>query len=481
MMKTFWVYYILYIFVTTGSSFETSNITLPEELIGKHESLLSCPVIEVGPEHYELLPDGSVRLESYNLTLEEPFYVLGNGTLFICSIESYDDPCNPLPKELEGKNETLCHCPSIEVEPEYYELLPNRSARLEVYNLTLDEPFYIIYNETLIICSPLEREMDEEKEHLTWTSYVTLVGLVISMVGLFLHLVVFCLVPDLRNLPGWNLATLCTCLFVSYLLILVIGTDEVLEHRNTCIALGSVSHFFLLSSFLWMSIMSCDVYVSLLRATGRFRSSNTHFSKRRFGLYCLCAFGIALVFSILGVLADQLEFVPERVRPKFEQSCWFTQRLPLLIFFAGPVILLSCLNFLLFGASAYIIHVNKRKSDQDAQQPALKRRYLMYFRLSVIMGVTWIVGIAANVVNTGWLWFIFVLLNALQGFFIFLAFTCCKKVKKYFRQKITGSRRSSQQTLTTPTFQSYCHYDNSIEKDLDKIAKEKVDTIMIQL
>lgn len=107
---------------------------------------------------------------------------------------------------------------------------------------------------------------------------------------------------------------------------------------------------------------------------------------------------------------------------------------------------------------------------KDDQKSLYKRRYLMYFRLSVIMGITWIVGVLANIANVDWLWYVFVLLTTFQGFFIFIAFTCCKKVKKYFREKYFGGRRSSELSLT-PTFVSYCSYDGSVQKDKNNVAQ----------
>lgn len=57
-----------------------------------------------------------------------------------------------------------------------------------------------------------------------------------------------------------------------------------------------------------------------------------------------------------------------------------------------------------------------------------KRQYKMYLRLAVLMGFTWISGIVAGYLQVEAVWYVFVLLNTLQGVFIFLAFTCRTKV-----------------------------------------------------
>lgn len=386
-----------------------------------------------------------------------------------------------------GKHESLQLCPMFSLEPGEYELFQNGTVHIEPYSLTLNESHYILKNGTLSFCAPLiiddENNKYDEKSYVENTSFLTTIGLVISMISLLIHLIIFAIVPDLKNLPGYNLAALCASLFCSYLLLLMGGIDAIEQNPDSCIATAFLKHFFMLSSILWMSIMSYDVFTSLLRATGSLRISNTNFTFKKFGIYCLCSFGVALLIAVASILLDILDGVPQKFRPQYKNFCWFKAKTPLTIFFGGPVIALTCLNFIFFGLSAYNLHFNKMKQEQNDQKSVLKLRFLMYFRLSVIMGTTWIVGIIAASTTIDWLWYVFVLLNTLQGFFIFIAFTCSAKVKKYFREKYFGGRRASEQTLS-PTFQSYCFYANSIEKDMDKIVengKEKTDTIMIHL
>ncbi|XP_054719373.1 G-protein coupled receptor Mth2-like [Uloborus diversus] len=383
-----------------------------------------------------------------------------------------------------GKHESLLNCPSFDLNEDDYVLFPNGTAFVEAYNKTYNESFYILRNGVLTICVPdfFEEDIDISREYLDNLSILTQIGLGISMVCLLLHLVVFCLVSELRNLPGYNLASLCLSLLLGYVFFIIANSTKVRELKPFCTAAATITHFFLLSSFVWMSIMAFDVYKSLLHATGSLRVTSAHFKLKKFTFYSLLAWGIALCFAAAALITDNVEGVPDIYRPFFEKSCWFEHRKALLVFFAGPVFAMICSNFTFFGLSAYTIFHNRMKKDQDSQRSVLKKNYLMYFRLAVIMGVTWITGVLAPVVNSEWLWYLFAILNTLQGLFIFLAFTCSGKVKKYFRSKL-GARRPSEQTLS-PTFQSYCFYANSIEKDLNKVVdtnKDKSDTIMIHL
>jgi hypothetical protein len=57
-------------------------------------------------------------------------------------------------------------------------------------------------------------------------------------------------------------------------------------------------------------------------------------------------------------------------------------------------------------------------------------------RLALLMGISWILGIVAGYVDVPELWIIFIIFNTLQGFFIFVAFTCSAKTRKVLRTKM---------------------------------------------
>ena len=54
------------------------------------------------------------------------------------------------------------------------------------------------------------------------------------------------------------------------------------------------------------------------------------------------------------------------------------------------------------------------------------------------MGFTWIFGYIATFTGIEALWYVFIILNSSQGFFIFLANTCNKRVYKCYKQALCG-------------------------------------------
>ena len=58
------------------------------------------------------------------------------------------------------------------------------------------------------------------------------------------------------------------------------------------------------------------------------------------------------------------------------------------------------------------------------------------------MGLTWIVGLVAALVDVEEVWFAFVVLNTTQGLFIFASFTCNKKVAASLKARLCGGKHS---------------------------------------
>jgi len=52
----------------------------------------------------------------------------------------------------------------------------------------------------------------------------------------------------------------------------------------------------------------------------------------------------------------------------------------------------------------------------------------MYCRLGVLMGLTWSTGIVASYTDAKYMWMVFVVLNTFQGLFVFIAFTCRRRI-----------------------------------------------------
>ncbi|GBO05448.1 G-protein coupled receptor Mth2 [Araneus ventricosus] len=343
---------------------------------------------------------------------------------------------------LVNKHESLKTCLAFELRPHEYEMYSNKTAIVPAYNQTFEEPFYLLIGDLLRICAPPEEEHLEEETAAQSLGFpilekFTVAALSISMVFLFTHIIFFVKVPDLRNLPGYNLASLCCSMFLSYLFMLILEIPHLAQNNIACTVTAALIHFFFLGSFLWMLIISFDIFLSIRTATGNLRASSKPFNLKKYIRNSLICWSISLVFVTAALIAEYVDGIHDSYKPHFVDLsyCWFISELSFVAFFAGPVFTIIAVNFVLFGISAYNMFTNRMKLENGSNDTFLKKKYLTYLRLAVIMGVTWTIGILASFLKTLVWWYIFSIFNAFQGLFIFLAFTCNSKVMKFLREK----------------------------------------------
>lgn len=277
-----------------------------------------------------------------------------------------------------------------------------------------------------------------------YMGYITFAGLGISIIFLILHLTAFILLPELRNLSGKNLASLCLSLLIAYSSFMA---GQVLEGMP-CYVNALIMYYCFLASFSWMLTMSFDVWRTLRLATAELRVSAGK-QWRKFLLYSFWSWlapGIILA-SAMFIDSQPKDSIPIDIRPDFGiHSCWFGQRKALLIFFATPIAVTMLLNTIFFISSAHMIY-SSTSTTRFTASAGTQRDFRLYIRLALVMGITWTIGLIAGILDNEGLWYAFIALNTLQGLFIFLAFTCTDKVIRGL-----AGRKSDGRPLRPPSF-----------------------------
>lgn len=317
------------------------------------------------------------------------------------------------------------------------------------YHLTKDE-FYYVNNETVFV-----KEYDWEFSEVDWaalnntTIYVcgrqiprtryqrvmnyineviTEILIKISIVCVVLHLVAFAQLPELQNLSGKNLASFCVALLAAFL------SFDIGPWLPSCEILAIVGHYCFLSCFTWMLIMSYDVWLSLYRATAKFRTSGGK-HQMKFLIYSILAWTLPLF--VVGP-AVYVEFAPANVvncdlKPaygRFDQ-CFIAQKMPLIYFFFIPATVIFFINICFFAHTAYMIYLSQRKT----VNPNTRHDFRLYTRLGLLMGLTWTLGFFVTVTNSEIIGLLFTVFNMSQGIFIFFGFTFKRKTAKGLLQR----------------------------------------------
>lgn len=315
-------------------------------------------------------------------------------------------------------------CERFLLPTEEYTMNDNGTVMVEKYDRIYQISEYEQSDEGILVCI-IQTESEKFSRIMGW---VTLAGLGLSCLCLVLHLFAFLITPELRNLSGKNLASLCLVLLGAFSSFILSIFGE--PGKEECFILAASMYYCFLSSFCWVNIMAFDVWRTLSLATTELRVS-VGGQWHKFVIYSIYGWLLPAAAVVGVVVLDILQptFLPPQYYPALgEYWCWFGHRKALLVFFAAPLMTIMLLNIILFILSARIIADTMGSTAKMTSCSPYHSQFKLYMRLALLMGLTWISGIVAGYLQLEPIWYIFVLLNTLQGFFIFLAFTCTRKV-----------------------------------------------------
>ena len=374
---------------------------------------------------------------------------------------------------------------------------------IERYDKKLVKGEYSIKDDNkLVICAPyiLDNSSSIDQKNVgigkfgEYMGIVTFICLGVSILCLVIHIFVTLLLPELRNLSGKNLLSLCIALLGGYSSFVVSmflegggggpATKKLMEEDSGCFILAVFMYFFFLSSFFWMLVMAFDVYRTLKLATKHLQpidsSSAMGGQWKKFAVYTLFGWVAPLTLVTATVVIEHLkESIPTEYRPGFGENgvCWFSNKRALLVYFAVPFGGVMGANIFLFVCSARMIYLTRKNASMKMITTTgcfnPKTNFILYVRLATIMGLTWVTGLVAGFIDVTWLWYTFVVFNTLQGnvdcnigyykshyyfvltiflynqyfyftiflgLLIFCMFTCNKNVFDSLKQKLCSSR-----------------------------------------
>ena len=256
--------------------------------------------------------------------------------------------------------------------------------------------------------------------------YLTLFGLVLSIISLVLTLVIYLSFPKLLNIPGKILVSLVISLLSAQMVFIL--APEVEGIQSLCIVVGIMVHYFFLVAFCWMNVIAFDLWMTFSKRNLTTESINK--GKKRFLVYSAYAW---LLPSIIVCIAVFLDFAMsssdiDNYKPKYGNAiCWISSRKALILFFAGPFAVFKIFDIIAFISTAFII-ARTRKQAAMARRNRRTCSFLINIKLSVIMGLTWVFAFLGNVTTCTSVWYMFIIFNSLQGLFIAICFLCNKRV-----------------------------------------------------
>ncbi|XP_071943033.1 uncharacterized protein [Antedon mediterranea] len=261
--------------------------------------------------------------------------------------------------------------------------------------------------------------------------YITNIGLGISIACLLATIFTFTTNRKLRNSkPQQILCHLCVSLLGLYLVFLV-GIDRT-KKRRACTVIAGLIHYFLLTSIFWMSVQAIHMYYSFVKVY------DAHIS-RFFLKACLFAWGIPVVIVAVTVGIDVDNYADTDYCFLVVTRMYYSVALPI------AVILLT--NVVVF---IMVLHSLSKLGNVAKQAHKIrKKRKGMYLLqnavcISVVMGMTWLIGFFAIGSASEIVQVLFCILNSFQGFFIFVMYCFrSKDIRKFWAEKTIKKLSSS--------------------------------------
>ncbi|XP_068753665.1 adhesion G-protein coupled receptor G2-like [Montipora capricornis] len=262
---------------------------------------------------------------------------------------------------------------------------------------------------------------------------MTFAGCITSVVSLLLLLVKYALFSELRNLPGRIIINLSLSLLL-YQGVFLLATKA--SSYQQCQVIAILLHYFVLCSFMWMNAMAYDVKKTFTSSDGGRKSNRQGNHHKRLVKYCLYGWGVPAILMSFFVIIDQILIKGFIGYGEGEAYCFISKPKAVLYFFVAPIALIMLFNvFALVHTVLHIVKTRKRTPKVTNQRHSTEVA-LICVKMASVMGVTWILGIAANVKALSFLWYPYVVLNSLQGLFIFLSFAVSGRSLELYRAKI---------------------------------------------
>lgn len=319
--------------------------------------------------------------------------------------------------------------------------------------LVSDERIYIgefsrtEHDRTRVCLSDYLRDVRKHIENInnanayTPQAIVSVVCNSLSIFGLLVTIMTYIIFEDLRSIPGKNNLMLSVHLLIAQCLY-QFGIGET-SAPKLCIVLGMCIHLFWLTAILWMN--ACTLHMFRTFVTGQSYRSMRAIDPQVCG-YALYCYGIAISMVAINIGVSMYRSDGNDIGYG-GQMCYISNAAMVGWVFALPVGVIIILNMSFFLAVVYQISASTMRRRGKSTDRA---NTIIYMKLSSLTGVTWVFGFLYIWTDFVPLEYIFIVLNAGQGVFIFISFICTQRITKLYGNLLRKHHRSYRENHTCP-------------------------------
>ncbi|GFO02583.1 adhesion G-protein coupled receptor g6 [Plakobranchus ocellatus] len=282
-----------------------------------------------------------------------------------------------------------------------------------------------------------------------WQSLLTLICLGASITCLTATVITYALFGSLRTPAGWNNLMLALSLLLAQSLLL--ASTYVNGPSAVCTALGVATHFTWLSMFCW-SFTCCFYMFRVFTAKTRSSGQSSAGAKRLNLIKAMAMSTGAPTLVVTAVMVASHISTDGKHIGYGKRSCYLDSALLVGVATTLPLGLVTVCNTIFFACATVKIYNIRKLQSSDAVKKENAKNLFIYIRLSTLTGVCWLVALLAEAIDNDPLRFIYIILNGLQGVFIFLSYICNKRVLVLYTSKEMGKKYpSSALFLATST------------------------------
>eukprot|EP00102_Acyrthosiphon_pisum_P011199 XP_008179847.2 PREDICTED: G-protein coupled receptor Mth2 isoform X2 [Acyrthosiphon pisum] len=277
---------------------------------------------------------------------------------------------------------------------------------------------------------------------------------VASTVCLALTLLVYNILPSLRNIRNYYVKCYMSHQLLSYIFVIA---QIIMENRegHTCILFGYSTSFLFLSTLCWLNVISFDIYWMIRNNISINRNTSTSLRTIIYHFYC---WGLSSIFVCTGLFFQYSQDKSlQQLAPDFgEFGCFYYHMSGFggLIFILIPVFVMLTANLILFLLTSIHslrikseLHKFNRTDSRTERFIVYKEKFVISIKLFLIMGIPYLLTVLSIFFQRkGTKWYIIYAASSLQGVFIFIIFVAKRKVIMELRKKFRGSMDRSELT-----------------------------------
>ena len=338
-------------------------------------------------------------------------------------------------------------CPQMKLSDSEF-TFSNGSLQLIPSGEHLSPDLYEIRNDSVYLCIPQpgKRFINPYSKFLYSSQLIQRITYILSLTALGLTILIYIKSASVRTLHGKTLVSLSASLIGAQ----IMGLLQNESGDVWCKIVAIIMHFSWLAAFGWMSMISYDMTRTFFRRQTRI--TDTHAERKRYLAYSIIGWLIPGLIVTTCIILDNVD-VSEVVQIGYGKNgyCFISGTRALFIFFSIPFT-----TSVIFNTTAFILTVygisTKRRTNLNSKRSNDRLYSLIYLKLSVVMGVTWLFAILASITDVPVFWYLHLVLNGLQGVFVFTSFALRTSIWK--KIKIKFPKFKTIQTKDSTTFYS---------------------------